>query len=98
MPRPAAAAPTGYPTDPAVLAQVRLLVEEFAERFRTITGEDPVWEPGRSEADITSAETAIGTRLPEDLRALFRLVGQDRGHSGLLGRYPHLSLERLISE
>ncbi|SHG27880.1 SMI1/KNR4 family protein [Streptoalloteichus hindustanus] len=98
MPRPAAADPTGLPTDPAVLAGVSALVEEFAQHHTRITGHAPRWEPGRTEEEIAEAESRIRARLPEDLRALFRLVGRDAAESGLLGRYSHGSLEDLVEQ
>ncbi|WP_409182739.1 SMI1/KNR4 family protein [Amycolatopsis sp. VS8301801F10] len=98
MQRPAGLEPTGTPTDPAALRQVGALVEEFAERHTAIMGRAPWWAPGASEEEISVAEAQIGVRLPEDLRALFRLVGRDIGESGLLGRYSHDSLETLVKE
>ncbi len=98
MPRPAGTEPTGAPTDPAVLREVRALVEEFAERYTAITGHAPDWELGRSEDEIAAAEARIQIRLPEDLRALHRLVGRDSGETGLLGYYAHDSLETVIED
>ncbi|WP_344418158.1 SMI1/KNR4 family protein [Amycolatopsis minnesotensis] len=96
MPRPAAAEPTGQPTDPGVLREVGALVTEFADRYTAITGHAPEWEPGRTEEEIAAAEARIRARLPEDLRALYRLVGRDTPESGLLGYYAHDSLEELV--
>ncbi|MGW7537238.1 SMI1/KNR4 family protein [Amycolatopsis sp. NPDC054798] len=98
MPRPAGIEPTGKPTDPAVLREVGALVEEFAERYTAIMGHAPDWAPGASEEEISAAEARIGIRLPEDLRALFRLIGEDSGETGLLSYYAHDSLERLVEE
>ncbi|WP_336158232.1 SMI1/KNR4 family protein [Amycolatopsis sp. VC5-11] len=98
MPRPAGIEPTGRPTDPAVLREVGALVGEFAERYTAIMGHAPEWAPGASEEEIAAAETQIGVRLPEDLRALFRLVGEDSGETGLLSYYAHDSLETLVRE
>ncbi|MCG3757042.1 SMI1/KNR4 family protein [Amycolatopsis sp. Poz14] len=98
MPRPAGTEPTGAPTDPAVLSEVRALVEEFAERYTAITGHAPDWEPGRSEEEIAAVEARIQVRLPEDLRALHRLIGRDSGETGLLGYYAHDSLETVVED
>lgn len=98
MPRPAAAEPTGAPTDPAVLREVSALVAEFAERYTAITGHAPDWEPGRSEEEIAAAEARIQARLPEDLRALYRLVGRDSGETGLLGYFAHDSLDTVVED
>ncbi|WP_406641922.1 SMI1/KNR4 family protein [Amycolatopsis sp. WGS_07] len=98
MPRPAGIEPAGTPTDPAVLREVGALVEEFAERYTAIMGHAPDWAPGAGEEEIAAAEAQIGIRLPEDLRALFRLIGRDSGETGLLSYYSHESLERLIEE
>ncbi|MEV6878067.1 SMI1/KNR4 family protein [Amycolatopsis sp. NPDC051128] len=96
LPRPAAAAPTGAPTDPAVLADVTRLAGEFAERYAAIKGAPPPWPSGRTEADLAAAETRIGVRLPEDLRALYRVADGDPRESGLLGPYSHDPLDRLV--
>ncbi|MFB9931463.1 SMI1/KNR4 family protein [Amycolatopsis halotolerans] len=98
MPRPVGIEPTGTPTDPAVLREVGALVEEFAERYTAIIGHAPDWAPGAGEEEIAAAEAQIGIRLPEELRALFRLIGRDSGETGLLSYYSHDSLERLVEE
>ncbi|ATY10104.1 SMI1/KNR4 family protein [Amycolatopsis sp. AA4] len=96
MPRPAGIEPTSAPTDPAAVREVSALVEEFAERYTAITGHAPDWEPGRSEEEIAAAEARIQARLPEDLRALYRLIGWDSGETGLLGYYAHDSLDTVV--
>ncbi|MFE3177157.1 SMI1/KNR4 family protein [Amycolatopsis sp. NPDC059090] len=98
MPRPAGAEPTSAPTDPAVLREVSALVAEFAERYTAITGHAPDWEPGRSEEEIAAAEARIQARLPEDLRALYRLIGRDSGETGLLGYFAHDSLDTVVED
>ncbi|MFD2472592.1 SMI1/KNR4 family protein [Amycolatopsis silviterrae] len=98
MPRPAGLEPAATPTDPAVLREISALVEEFAERYTAITGHAPDWEPGRSEEDIAAAEARIQARLPEDLRALYRLVGRDSGETGLLGYFAHDSLDTVVED
>ncbi|MBL7256118.1 SMI1/KNR4 family protein [Paractinoplanes lichenicola] len=66
-------------TDPAVLAEVGRLVGEFTARHHPRG-----YAPGHAEEQIVAAERELGVRLPEDLRALYRLVGDDRDESGLL--------------
>ncbi|MER7857605.1 SMI1/KNR4 family protein [Amycolatopsis japonica] len=95
IPLPGRSRPTGSPTDPAVLARVTALATEFAALYEKIKGHAPPWEPGRTEAELAEAETRIGARLPEDLRALFRVTGWDN-ESGLLGRYAHDPLHLLV--
>ncbi|MBB5856131.1 SMI1/KNR4 family protein [Amycolatopsis umgeniensis] len=95
LPLPARSRPTGAPTDPAVLARITGLAAEFAALYEKIKGQAPDWEPGHSEAELAEAEERIGARLPEDLRALFRVTGWDN-ESGLLGRYAHDPLHLLV--
>lgn len=95
LPLPARSRPTGAPTDPTVLARVTALATEFSRLYEEIKGHAPRWEPGRTEAELTEAEDRIGARLPEDLRALFRVTGWDN-ESGLLGRYAHDPLPLLV--
>ncbi|EMD26177.1 SMI1/KNR4 family protein [Amycolatopsis azurea] len=97
MPLPARSRPTGAPTDPAVLARITALAAEFAELYTRIKGHAPKWEPGCTEAQLAEAEERIGARLPEDLRALYRVSDQD-DETGLLGRYSHESLGRLVAQ
>jgi cell wall assembly regulator SMI1 len=74
------------PTDPAVLARVTALVKRF-----------PIssFSPGYSEEQLLAAETGLGVRLPEDLRALYRNVGDDEGEHGLLGAFNLYSLDSI---
>ncbi len=97
MPLPGRARPTGAPTDPAVLARVTALAAEFSDLYTGIKGHAPVWEPGRTETQLAEAEEKIGARLPEDLRALYRVTDGD-DESGLLGRYAHDQLGRLVAQ
>ncbi|GIJ48179.1 hypothetical protein Val02_50650 [Virgisporangium aliadipatigenens] len=83
------------PTDPGVLAAVRALVEEFTAQYRRIKGGDPGFPPGHTEEEILAAETRIGLRLPEDVRALYRLIGDDR-EEGLLGAQNLMPLEQVV--
>ncbi|MCX4090962.1 SMI1/KNR4 family protein [Nocardia sp. alder85J] len=71
------------PTDPALIATVAVLVDEYVALR---TGQQaPELGPGAEEADIAAAEALLGVRLPEDLRALYRVVGHDYDDRGLLG-------------
>ncbi|SDM66020.1 SMI1/KNR4 family protein [Allokutzneria albata] len=96
MPLPAAARPGCAPTDPAVLAEVTALVDEFALRYKEIKGESPQWPPGATEAEVAAAEAQLGARLPEDLRALYRNLASDPEETGLLGRYSILPLKMVV--
>ncbi|OKI37502.1 hypothetical protein A6A25_18155 [Saccharothrix sp. CB00851] len=98
MPRTGAAAPTDEPTDPSVLAHVAGLVARFTEHYQRLSGEAPEFGEARTEADLVAAEREMGLRLPEDVRALYRLIGDDRNETGLMGRYSLLSLEGVASE
>ncbi|MEU4623468.1 SMI1/KNR4 family protein [Actinoplanes sp. NPDC023801] len=71
-------APDQRPTDPEVLAGMRELVAEFVRRHH-----QDGYAPGYREDEIRAAEHRLGTRLPEDLRALYRIVHDDREESGL---------------
>lgn len=95
---PPGARKTDEPTDPAVLAEVSGLINEFIERYHAIAGEPPRLESGYSESEIVAAERELGIRLPEDLRALYRTVRGDEAESGLLGRYSPYPLDRLLSD
>jgi cell wall assembly regulator SMI1 len=97
MPRPAAARPTGRPTDPDVLRHIDSLVREFAGHYRRVTGRAPRFGQIRSEHELAAAEEAMGLRLPEDVRALHRLAGDDPHEVGLLGRYRLLPLPAVVS-
>ena len=94
--RPTASANDGRPTDPAVLAEIEQLVAEFATRYRAANGEAPPWGPGYSEEQIAAAEERIGARLPEDLRAFYRLIHDDGHETGVAGRYHPVPLEQVV--
>ncbi|MEU4743500.1 SMI1/KNR4 family protein [Actinosynnema sp. NPDC023658] len=98
MPRPEAARPTGEPTDPAVLRHVGELVARFTDHHRRGSGSDPEFGEPRTEEQLAEAERAMGLRLPEDVRALYRLIGHDPRESGLLGRYSLMPLDTVVSE
>lgn len=98
-PRHAAPEPEiGPPTDPVVLAEVRELVAEFIARYTEIVGTPPPLGEGCSEEDLLAAERAIGLRLPDDLRALYRVVEWDPHETGLLGRQKLLPLAGLAED
>ncbi|GIF72525.1 SMI1/KNR4 family protein [Asanoa siamensis] len=78
-------------TDPAVLAEVERLVGEFVRRHHR-----QGYAPGYSEEEIRAAEQHLGVRLPEDLRALYRLVHDDREESGLLDPFVLVPLNVLV--
>ncbi|HEX6684014.1 MAG TPA: SMI1/KNR4 family protein [Candidatus Limnocylindrales bacterium] len=85
-PPPGMPAPQGIPvtdraTDPEVLAAVGRLVPELTR--------------GYSEERILAAETELGVRLPEDLRALYRLAGDTHEEQWLLGAFDLLPLDAL---
>lgn len=94
--RPAAAAATdGRPTDPAVLAEVRSLVRRFIPEHVRLEGEAPDYGTGNTEEQILAAEQRLGLRLPDDLRALYRVISSD-SESGLLGWYSLVPLDQLV--
>ncbi|WP_181773279.1 SMI1/KNR4 family protein [Amycolatopsis pittospori] len=97
MPLPERSRPTGAPTDPAVLARVTALTAEFSALYEGIKGRAPVWQPGLTEEQLAEAEERIGARLPEDLRALYRVTDWD-DETGLLGRYAHDQLGRIVAQ
>lgn len=84
------------PTDPAVLAQVQSLVDEFRREHLRVRDAAPALPAGYSEEQILAAEARLGARLPEDLRALYRVVHDDVHESGLLGRYSLAPLESVL--
>ncbi|MER7012827.1 SMI1/KNR4 family protein [Saccharopolyspora sp. NPDC000359] len=96
MALPAAARRTGAPTDPAVLAEITGLFQEFVARYREIKGRPPALRPGYSEQEIAAAEAELGARLPEDLRALYRMTRDDAAETGLLGRYSPYPLDHVV--
>jgi cell wall assembly regulator SMI1 len=85
------APPDRRPTDPAVLAEMRELVARFVDRHH---GEG--YAPGYSEDEILAAEQQLGVRLPEDLRALYRIVHDDREESGLLDPFVLAPLDVVV--
>lgn len=97
LPLPERSRPTGAPTDPAVLARITALADEFSGLYKEIKGHAPEWEPGRTEAELAEVEERIGARLPEDLRALYRVTDWDN-ESGLLGQYAHDPLHQLVEQ
>ncbi|MBB5802052.1 cell wall assembly regulator SMI1 [Saccharothrix ecbatanensis] len=97
MPRPAAARPTGEPTDPEVLRHVGALVTRFTDHYRRQTGRAPEFGTPSTEAELAAAEDEMGLRLPEDVRALYRVIGDDMRESRLLGPFNLLPLPRVVS-
>lgn len=98
-PTPPTPAPQGIdvpdrPADPEVLATVRTLVTEFTSARARKFGRTPDFGAGHSEAEIRAAETAMGLRLPDDLRALYRVASSDE--YGLLGRAVLLPLRTVV--
>ncbi|GIF97137.1 SMI1/KNR4 family protein [Catellatospora citrea] len=96
MDRPDAAVNDGRPTDPAVLAEVQALVDEFRREHLRLHGTAPVLPAGYAEEEILAAEARLGARLPEDLRALYRVVHDDLYESHLLGRFRLVPLESVL--
>jgi cell wall assembly regulator SMI1 len=90
-------APEAAPTDPAVLADVGGLVERFAAVYARVMGRAPEFGAGCSEAELAAAEARIGLRLPEDLRALYRVVQGDTGEHGLLGSQMLFPLDSVVA-
>ncbi|MGN9894866.1 SMI1/KNR4 family protein [Micromonospora sp. L31] len=97
MPAPPGVAVTDRPTDPEVLATIRALVADFVTEYMRKTGRTPDLGAGHSEEDIRAAEAAMGLRLPEDLRALYRTVSNDE-ECGLLGAGALLPLKAVVAE
>ncbi|MEE6259547.1 SMI1/KNR4 family protein [Plantactinospora sonchi] len=98
MPAPAGVAVVDRPTDPTVLATVRGLVDEFVARHTARHGRPPEFDAGYSEEEILAAESALGLRLPEDLRALYRTVRDDSKWNDLLGGQSLLPLDEVVAE
>ncbi|WP_280444991.1 SMI1/KNR4 family protein [Nocardia brasiliensis] len=96
-PRPSAAQPSTLPTDPRVRRHVRSLVDEFTTYYRRVKGRAPQFGPPCPAADLVAAEAALGVRFPDDVRALYELVGDDRYETGLLGRYSLLPLPLIVA-
>ncbi|QIS12981.1 SMI1/KNR4 family protein [Nocardia arthritidis] len=78
------AAPDDRPTDPELVATVAGLVREYVELRTRQSGSAPRLGTGNTEAEIAAAEARIGLRLPEDLRALYRVVSHEYDDRGLL--------------
>jgi cell wall assembly regulator SMI1 len=84
-------------TDPQVLAAVRELVEQFTELYVRSKGRTPEFGPGYTEEQIGAAEARMGLRLPEDLRALYRVVHDDVAEHGLLASQLLFPLEDVVA-
>ncbi|WP_169812575.1 SMI1/KNR4 family protein [Nocardia acidivorans] len=80
-----AGAPDDRPTDADTLAAFGAMVREYVDLYSEINGSAPEFGAGYTEQAIAAAEARIGLRLPEDLRALYRLVGYEGDDRGLLG-------------
>ncbi|MFQ6328364.1 SMI1/KNR4 family protein [Nocardia sp. CWNU-33] len=80
-------AATDSATDPGVLRRVESLVTQWAAHYREVTGSAPEFGEPYTEDRLLAIEQRVGLRLPEDLRALYRLVGDDDHELGLLGGY-----------
>ncbi|MGO4617174.1 SMI1/KNR4 family protein [Nocardia sp. 2YAB30] len=78
------AAPDDRPTDSELVATVADLVREYVELRTRQTDGAPQLGAGNTEAEIVAAEARIGLRLPEELRALYRVVGYEHDDRGLL--------------
>jgi len=96
MPRPVGTEPSARPTDPGVLRHIEGLVGEFTGHYRRIKGRDPGFGQVSTEEELAAAEQEMGLRLPEDVRALHLLVGDDLHEIGLLGRYSLYSLRQVV--
>jgi cell wall assembly regulator SMI1 len=96
MPEPPGVAVTERPTDPAVLATVRALVAEFAAHHERTKGRPPQFGDGSTEEEILAAERHLGLRLPEELRALYRIVDGDGDCDLLFGSQMLYPLQRVL--
>lgn len=96
MPRPEGIEVTDEPTDPTILAEVGGLVAEFVAVYTSIKGEAPDFGTPRTEEEIRAAETAMGLRLPEEVRALYRSIDSDSNEHGLLGAHSLLPLNVVV--
>ncbi|MEU6561391.1 SMI1/KNR4 family protein [Nocardia nova] len=87
-PVPESAAVSDEPTDPEVLRRIEVLVTQWAIHHREIHGAAPEFGEPYTEEQLSAIEQRLGVRLPEDLRALYRLIGDDDYRElGLLGGY-----------
>lgn len=96
MPRPAGIEPADRPTDPRTLRRVEGLLTGFAEQYRRLKGRDPEFGGRQTEERIVAAERRMGLRLPEDVRALYLLAGDDTAEIGVLGRYGLYQLDAVV--
>ncbi|MEV6429045.1 SMI1/KNR4 family protein [Nocardia sp. NPDC051463] len=90
--------PTDQATDPDVLRHTEFLVTEICDLHQQRTGRQPEFGESCSEQQIVAAERQLGVRLPEDVRALYRLIGADPNEMGLLGGYCLSSLSTVVSD
>ncbi|MBU3061851.1 SMI1/KNR4 family protein [Nocardia sp. NEAU-G5] len=84
VPSPVDENPDGRTTDPGLVATVAELVREYVELRTRQDGHAPQLGAGITETEIAAAESRIGFRLPEELRALYRVVGYDDDDQGLM--------------
>jgi hypothetical protein len=77
MPPPRTSVNAGKSTDPGTLDTVGRLVEEYVALYTAIMGRRPQLSAGQTEAEIADAEHRMGLRLPEELRALYRVIHDD---------------------
>ncbi|MEU5696853.1 SMI1/KNR4 family protein [Actinosynnema sp. NPDC020468] len=94
---PEEARPTDAPTDLEALRRIEELVGEFTTEYTALTGAPPEFGPTCDEAALRAAERELGVRLPEDVRALYLLVGPGHADTGLLGLYGLVPLSRVVA-
>jgi hypothetical protein len=87
----------GESTDPGTVDTVGRLVEEYAALYTAIMGRRPQLTAGCYEAEIADAERGMGLRLPEELRALYRVIHDDVAENGVLGRYCLMPLDKVVA-
>jgi len=97
MPLPPAAANTGEPTDPHTLDTVGLLVAEYVALYAAVMGRPPQFAAGYTEPEIADAEHRMGLRMPDDLRALYRVIHDDVAEYGVLGQYCLVPLDKVVA-
>jgi cell wall assembly regulator SMI1 len=95
---PRTPAPTVGATDPDTVEAVGRLVAEYTGLYTGIMGDAPRFGPAYTEDAIAEAEAEIGLRLPADLRALYRTIGNDSDECGLLGNYYLMPLDRVVAD